>query len=165
MFVSYSYLDSTKQKYLKLVNGNEDPSVFKRSPKFVGLVGMVIKTNEIFYSNYFTEAMLYDEDSCKVSYVKNTNKPCSVIWVPINSEYFTKPVGAILLVDKINLKPISDKDLGRVIALKNLVGAQLENIWSMSSAIKTRLKIKKPLLKLNAAIEKLEENSMKKFKY
>jgi hypothetical protein len=70
--ISEEKILEAKQKSL---NEKEDPRVFKRSPKNLGVVGMVLRENKIFTSNYFIEAMLYDEDMCKNSVITNATKP------------------------------------------------------------------------------------------
>ena len=130
----------------------QDPRIFKRFPKNVGLVGMVLRENKMFTSDYFTEAMLYDEDWWKISLIKNSNKPCSVLCVPIQWEIFPHAIGVIQLVDKLNSKPISSKDIDRVIALKNLFGSLIENICRNSSIYKTMFRVQEIMLSIDELI-------------
>lgn len=58
---------------------NEDPRVFNRCPKNIGMIGMVMKENKLFHSNYYIEAMDHDSDVCKAKYLESTNNPCAVI--------------------------------------------------------------------------------------
>lgn len=74
--ISEEKILEAKQKSL---NEKEDPRVFKRSPKNLGVVGMVLRENKIFTSEYFIEAMLYDEDVCKNNAITNATKPCSIL--------------------------------------------------------------------------------------
>jgi len=70
----------------------EDPRMFKRSPKNLGVTGMVLRENKFYYSDYFTEAMLYEENSWNQKTIMSSNKPCAIIWVPITSRKIGKSV-------------------------------------------------------------------------
>ena len=47
-------LETSTDSFISHSKSNEDdPRVFKRIPKNIGIVGMVLRENKLFYSDYF----------------------------------------------------------------------------------------------------------------
>ena len=122
-------LEASTDSLISHSKGTEDdPRVFKRIPKNIGIVGKVLRENKLYYSNYFCEAMLYDEETCRNPVTKNIKKPASIISISLEPKSFSTPIGVILLSDKINNKPISEKDIQRLEGIKFLLESTIENI-------------------------------------
>ena len=145
----------TDERMKQLMKGDEDPNVFWRCPKDLGMIGIVIEKNKIFHSNYFVEAMNTDSDLCKQKHFDETNNPCSVIWAPIVWELFPYPIGAIQFVDKINSKGITEEDIGRVKALANLLGSLMSNICFISENFRNFFEIRKDVKPVMKTVERL----------
>ena len=138
-------------------NKNDDPRVFSRCPKHVGMIGMVLKEDKIFISNFYVENMDHDSDVCHQKYHESSNKPCSCICLPIKCELFSHSIGAIQLVDKINMKSITDKDIGRAKALANLIGSLMSNICFISEHFRNFFEIKEEIPPVKKISDKLNE--------
>ncbi|CAI2382611.1 unnamed protein product [Moneuplotes crassus] len=171
----------TSTNCLIFYDGKNDKEMFCRAPKNVGMIGMVLDKQMIYRSEFFDETMNHDStmlleprykngflseaDSFSIEEAKKENftnfrdaallRPCSVLCIPIFCEEFSKPIGAIQLIEKTNKKSICQEDITRVKALGCLMGSILSNICFVSERFRNFFEINQAITPVRNITEDL----------